>query len=94
MASCCCSCCSEVDDPDAEDDVDEEGDDDEESLRGVGPRQSASLVEAGAQFNRKILGLSFGLKNELRFYFDSETCLNYPFSKHFPSVGNLEPKLK
>ena len=46
MASCCCCCrCSEVDDGDAEDDVDGEGDDDEESLRGGGPRQSASLAE-------------------------------------------------
>ena len=33
-------------------------------------------------------------KNGLRFRFYSETCLNYPFFKHFLSVGNLKPKLK
>ena len=34
-------------------------------------------VRPGAQLNRKNFGLSFGLKNGLRFHFDSETCLNY-----------------
>ena len=29
------------------------------------------------------IGLSFGLKNGLRFHFDSETCLNYPFLNIF-----------
>ena len=28
-------------------------------------------------------GLSFGLKNGLRFHFDSETCLNYKFLNIF-----------
>ena len=48
----------------------------------------------GTQFNRNIFVLSFGLKNGLRFNFDSETCLNYPFLNVFYSVGNLKPKLK
>ena len=30
---------------------------------------------ASRRFSRK----SFGLKNRLRFHFDSDTCLNYPF---------------
>ena len=47
----------------------------------------------GRQFNRKKFSLSFGLKNSLRFRFDSETCLNYPFFERFLSAGNLEPKL-
>ena len=34
---------------------------------------------AGRRFNRKTIGLSFGLKNGSRFRFDSETCLNYTF---------------
>ena len=38
---------------------------------------------AGRQFNRNFFGLSFGLKNGLRFHFDSETCLNYPFLNIF-----------
>ena len=41
------------------------------------------LVSSGRRFNRNIFGLSFGLKNGLRFHFDSETCLNYPFLKIF-----------
>ena len=40
-------------------------------------------LRAGMQFNRKTIGLSFGLKNGLRFRFDSETCLNYPFLNIF-----------
>ena len=32
-----------------------------------------ALVAAGRRFNRKIFDLSFGLKNGLRFHFDSET---------------------
>ena len=28
-------------------------------------------------------GFSFGLKNVLKFYFDFETCLNYPFLNSF-----------
>ena len=31
----------------------------------------------------KKIGLSFGLKNGLRFHFDSETCSNYPFLSIF-----------
>ena len=30
----------------------------------------------GVPFNRNNFGLSFSLKNGLRFHFDSETCLN------------------
>ena len=48
----------------------------------------------GTQFNRKLFGLNFGLKNGLRFHFDYKTCLNYPIFEHFISVGNLKPKLK
>ena len=33
--------------------------------------------QAGWQFKRKHFGLSFGLKNSLRFHFDSMTCLNF-----------------
>ena len=32
---------------------------------------------------KKNFGLNFGLKNGLRFHFDSETCLNYPFMNNF-----------
>ena len=35
------------------------------------------------QFNKQNFGLSFGLKNGLRFHFDSETCLTYPFFNIF-----------
>ena len=55
---------------------------------------AAASHRTGGQFNRLIFGLSFCLKNGLRFRFDSETCLNYPFLEHFLSVGNLKPKLK
>ena len=44
---------------------------------------SEAACEAGRRFNRKQFGLSFGLKNGLRFHFDSETCLNYPFLNIF-----------
>ena len=37
----------------------------------------------GRRFNRTNFGLSFGLKNGLRFRFDSETCPNYPFLNIF-----------
>ena len=37
----------------------------------------------GRRFNRNIFGLSFGSKNGLRFHFDSETCLSYPFLNIF-----------
>ena len=40
-------------------------------------------AEAGAQFNRKMFGLNFGLKNSLRLRFDYATCLNYPFFNIF-----------
>ena len=49
---------------------------------------------AGDQTNRNNFGLSFGLKKGLRFHFDSDTCLNYPFLNIFLSVGNLKSKLK
>ena len=42
---------------------------------------------AGRILNRKFFVLSFGLKNGLRFHFDSETCLNYPFLKIFLVKG-------
>ena len=49
----------------------------------------------GWRFNRNNLGLSFGLKNGLRFHFDSVRGLNYPFlNTFFIKVGNLKPKLK
>ena len=40
-------------------------------------------ADSGRQFNSKKFALSFGLKNGLRFHFDSETCLNF-------SVGNIK----
>ena len=47
------------------------------------PRKMAAIKNkkagAGTQFNRKYFGLSFALKNSLRFHFDSESYLNYPF---------------
>ena len=46
---------------------------------GLGSGLRGSEYGAGTQFNRNISGLSLGLKNGLRFYFVSETCLNYPF---------------
>ena len=42
-------------------------------------KRTPAPAAAGTQFNRKISGLNFGLKNGLRFCFDSGTCLNYPF---------------
>ena len=42
-------------------------------------RSAVVAVVAGTQFNRKTFVLSFGLKNGLRFRFDYEACLNYPF---------------
>ena len=45
--------------------------------------ESASKKKTGRRFNRKHFGLSFGLKNGLRFRFDSETCLNYPILNIF-----------
>ena len=38
-------------------------------------RPLAGLFRSGTQFNRKQFGLSFGLKNGLKFHFDSVTCL-------------------
>ena len=49
---------------------------------------------AGRQSNRTHFDLSFGLKNYLRFHFDSLTFLNHLFLKLFLSVGNLKLKLK
>ena len=42
-----------------------------------------AFAAAGTQFNRNIFGLSFGLKNGLRFRFDSAKCLNYTFLNVF-----------
>ena len=44
------------------------------------------LGEQGNRFNRKI-GFSFGLKNGLRFLFDSVTCacVHYPYFVLFPA---------
>ena len=38
---------------------------------------------SGWQYNIKICGLNFSLKNGLRFQFESVTCLNYPFFNFF-----------
>ena len=40
-------------------------------------------AKSGRRFNRTSFGLSFRMKNGLRFRFDSETCLNYPFLNIF-----------
>ena len=50
---------------------------------GEDPGVDAVRGGPGAQFNRKNFGLSFGLKNGLRFRFHSATCLNYPFRNIF-----------
>ena len=42
---------------------------------------------SGRRFNRKHFGLSFDLKNGLRFRFDSARCLNYPFLNIFLVLG-------
>ena len=55
-------------------------------------KQQQNVYTPGTQFNRKKIGLSFGLKNRLRFHFDSETCLNYLFLNVFLSVGESEAK--
>ena len=55
----------------------------------------AELDGSGRRFDRKKFGLSFGLKNGLRFHFDSMTCLNYQFLNFFlVNKVNLKPKLK
>ena len=41
--------------------------------------RTTGMPISGRRFNRKIFGLSFGLKNGSRFHFDSETWLNNPF---------------
>ena len=41
------------------------------------------------EFNRNYICLIFGLKNGLRFHFDSETCLNDPFLNIFLVWGIL-----
>ena len=50
---------------------------------------------AGYSIEKKI-GLSFGFINSIRFHFDSEKCLNYPFLNNFLVyiLGNLKLKLK
>ena len=50
--------------------------------------------DQGGYSIEQIFGLSFGLKNGLRFHFDSKTCLNYPFLNIFLVWGNLKPKLE
>ena len=37
------------------------------------------LKKLGGNSTDIFVGFSFGLKNGLRFHFDSVTCLNYPF---------------
>ena len=70
------------------------------SSRGLsGPRMSptawwwrtwpATWWPSGARFNWKHFGLSFGLKNSLRFHFSSVTCLNYQFLNFFLSVWGI-----
>ena len=62
------------------------------------PVMSPSLMESGKSrvaIQKKKIGLSFGVKNGLRFHFDSVTSINYvPIFKLIISVGNLKPKLK
>ena len=41
------------------------------------------ILMSGRRFNRKHFGFSFGLKNGLRFHFDSETWRNNPFLNVF-----------
>ena len=57
----------------ADDDVDADG----EEVDEEGPPVGEAEGDAGGQFNRKNFDLSFGLKNGLRFHFDSDTCVNY-----------------
>ena len=47
------------------------------------PKGDGDKEGAGRRFSRKFFVSSFGLKNRLRFRFDSETCLNYPFMSFF-----------
>ena len=51
------------------------------------PERAACLsrLTAGRRFNRKQIWLGF--KKELRFHFDSETCLNYPNLNIFLVLG-------
>ena len=51
----------------------------EDLLEGGG---GANLQQGGDSIEKKI-GLSFVLKDGLRFHFDSETCLNCPFLSFF-----------
>ena len=46
-------------------------------------KEVAKFDAPGRQFNSKVSGLSFGLKNGLRFLFDPQTCQNYPFLNIF-----------
>ena len=47
------------------------------------PALAAAPQAPGTQFNKKNFGLSFDLKNSLRFHFDSDTCLNYRLNDFF-----------
>ena len=61
------------------------------SSEATAVRPLAPLVEVtGWKFNKKKFGLSFGLKNGLRFHFDSVTCLNYPLMNYFLVYRVLE----
>ena len=62
----------------------EEGEMEERAL-GYAPHVHLGhlLAAQGPDSIGKKIGLSFGLKNSLRFHFDSATCLNYPFFKLF-----------
>ena len=61
--------------------------------QGPARRPGAGAVDlhgrrpAGTHFNRSNFGLNFGLKNGLRFHFDSESCLNHPFLNIFLYYG-------
>ena len=45
----------------------------------LNPDNRKAVALLGGNSIKKI-GMSFGLKNGLRFHFDSVTCLNYPFA--------------
>ena len=47
------------------------------------PITSASVVSQGTNSIEKKYVFRFGLRNGLRFQFDSDTCINYPFANIF-----------
>ena len=64
----------------------------EDLLRNLRGRKLNSASEGGEGPNSiKEFGLSFGLKNSLRFHLESGTYANY---YKFISVENFKPKLK